>query len=78
MRCYALLAPARSLRWLDALSWELRDLVSLGGPGSSALAVLGMPTAQGPRLPKSRSSQGNASNLFLENGCILEIWDENK
>ena len=35
------------------------------GPGSSALGALGTPTAQGPRLTKSRSSCGSASNLYV-------------
>ena len=34
------------------------------GPGRSALVALGTPTAQGPRLTKSRSSRGSASNLY--------------
>ena len=31
----------------------------------SALAALRTPTAQGPRLNKSRSSRGSASNLYV-------------
>ena len=54
----ACLLPVRlrlhcSLRWLDALPWELRDLVSLG-----ALVVA-------PSLRSGRRQRGSASNLYL-------------
>ena len=50
-----------SLRWLALGTTRFSEP---RGPGSSALVALGTPTAQGPRLTKSRSSRGSASNLY--------------